>query len=111
MLTDVRDTNSPVPSDMLSDIQGLLTLRVHTPNSQLKRNFIARWSGLVRKENGNGPFGLNTCGLCAYDTVWIVAHALDSYFDEGGNILFSKNSTLSQMKDRGLYLDAMSIFD
>ncbi|KAJ8428939.1 LOW QUALITY PROTEIN: hypothetical protein Cgig2_009810 [Carnegiea gigantea] len=101
LLTDVKDTNSPVPSDMLSDILGLLTLRVHTPNSQLKRNFIARWSGLVRKENGNGPFGLNTYGLYAYDTVWIVAHALDSYFDEGGNISFSKDSTLSQMKDRG----------
>ncbi|KMT08870.1 hypothetical protein BVRB_6g135930 [Beta vulgaris subsp. vulgaris] len=110
-LSDVLDTNSPLSQDALSDVQGLLTLRVRTPDSQLKQNFISRWRDLVRRANGNGSFGLNTYGLYAYDTVWILARALDAYFDQGGNISFSNNSILSQLKDKDLHLDAMSTFD
>lgn len=110
-LSDVIDTNSPFSPGTLNDVQGLLTLRVHTPNSQLKKNFISRWTDLVKRENVSGSFGLNTYGLYAYDAVWILAHALDAYFDQGGNISFSNNAMLSQMKDKNLHLDAMNTFD
>ncbi|CAO2830717.1 unnamed protein product [Amaranthus hypochondriacus] len=110
-LSDVIDTNSPLSQGALLNVQGLLTLRVHTPNSQLKRNFVSRWRDLVRKENVNGSFGLNTFGLFAYDTVWILAHALDAYFNQGGNISFSNNLVLSHLKDNNLHLDALNTFD
>ncbi|XP_021736975.1 glutamate receptor 3.6-like [Chenopodium quinoa] len=110
-LSDIIDTNSPLSPSELSNVQGLLTLRVHTPSSQLKRNFMSRWTHLVRRENGSGSFGLNSYGLYAYDTVWILAHALNAYFDQGGNISFSNNSLLRQLKDPNLHLDAMSTFD
>ncbi|XP_021714103.1 glutamate receptor 3.6-like [Chenopodium quinoa] len=110
-LSDIIDTDSPLSPSELANVQGLLTLRVHTPSSQLKRNFVSRWIHLVRKENGSGSFGLNSYGLYAYDTVWILAHALNAYFDQGGNISFSNNSLLRQLNDQNLHLDAMSTFD
>ncbi|XP_057529668.1 glutamate receptor 3.6-like [Amaranthus tricolor] len=111
-LTDVIDTDSPLPSESQSDVQGLLTFRVHTPNSNLKLNFTAQWSNLVRKEHENTLFGLNTYGLYAYDSVWILAYALNAYFAQGGNISFSKYSPENhQNQNRNLYLDSMKIFD
>ncbi|KAK9725677.1 hypothetical protein RND81_05G161800 [Saponaria officinalis] len=110
-LTDVIDTYSPLSSSSLSDIQGLLTLRMHTPESQAKRNFMSRWNDLVRKENSSASMGLNTYGLYAYDSVWILAKALDAYFNEGNNISFSNNSMLSQLKGSSLHLDVMTTFD
>ncbi|KNA19936.1 hypothetical protein SOVF_056890 [Spinacia oleracea] len=112
-LTDVIDTDSPLSTDALSDVQGFITLRPHTPNSQPKKNFMARWSNLVRKENmNNALFGLNTFGLYAYDTVWILAYALDAYFSQGGNISFTKYSTLDHAKgSSNLHLDSISSFD
>lgn len=109
-LSDVIDTDSPPSPVALNNVQGLLTLRVHTPNSQLKKKFVSRWADLVRRENV-GSFGLNTYGLYAYDTIWILARALDAYFHQGGNISFSNNSLLSQLKDKNLHLEEMNTFD
>ncbi|KAL2905979.1 Glutamate receptor 3.6 [Bienertia sinuspersici] len=111
-LSDVIDTDSPLSSNAESDIQGLLTLRPHTRHSQLKENFKDRWSNLVRSDHRNALFGLNVFGLYAYDTVWILAHALDAYFSQGGNNSFSQYSMINQLKDNSsLHLDSMSIFD
>ncbi|KAK9670496.1 hypothetical protein RND81_13G205200 [Saponaria officinalis] len=110
-LTSVIDTDSPLSSTSLSDVQGLLTLRYHAPQSKRKAEFMSRWDDLIRKVDGNGLFGLNTYGLYAYDTVWILAHALDEYFSQGGNVSFSVSAMLSQLKDTNLHLDAMKVFD
>ncbi|CAO2830716.1 unnamed protein product [Amaranthus hypochondriacus] len=110
-LSDIMDTNSPLSQGTLDNIQGLLTLRVYTPDSQRKRNFVSRWRNLVRKENVSRSFGLNTYGLFAYDTVWILARALDAYFDQGRNISFSNNLLLSELKDKNLHFDEMNRFD
>ncbi|XP_057543563.1 glutamate receptor 3.6-like isoform X1 [Amaranthus tricolor] len=104
-LMDVIETDSPLPSNAQNDIQGLLTLRVYTPNSNLKLNFTARWNNLVGREY-NSFFGFNTCGLYAYDSVWILAYALDAYFAQGGNISFSKYSAVNR-----LHLDSIRVFD
>ncbi|GMH14934.1 hypothetical protein Nepgr_016775 [Nepenthes gracilis] len=110
-LTDIIDTDSPLPSGELDNIQGLITLRMYTPDSQLKRNFVSRWRKMASKEKDHGSFGLNTYALYAYDTVWLLARALDAYFNHGGNISFSKDSRLSELRRGNLHLDAMSIFD
>ncbi|KAL9229708.1 hypothetical protein vseg_005146 [Gypsophila vaccaria] len=110
-LTDIIDTDSPLSPTSLSDVQGLLTLRSHTPQSEAKKKFVARWSNLTRRENENDLFRLNTYGLYAYDTVWILAHALNEYFSQGGNISFSNSSMLSQLSESNLRLDSMKVFD
>ncbi|GAB2279389.1 hypothetical protein Dimus_014032 [Dionaea muscipula] len=110
-LSDILDTKTTLPPNATKDIQGLITLRMHTPDSKLKSKFISRWTKLTSKLKGHGSLGLSTFGLYAYDTVWILARALDTYFDQGGNISFSKDSRLTELQSGDLNLNAMSIFD
>lgn len=110
-LSTLWDTYSPLPEDTVHTIQGVITLRMHTPDSELKRKFVSRWSNLTSGINANGPIGLSTYGLYAYDTVWLLARAIDTFFDQGGNISFSNNSKLTDLRDGDLHLDAMSIFN
>lgn len=110
-LSTILDTYSLLPSGTVESIQGLITLRMHTPDSVMKTKFISRWKKLTNKQKANGPFGLNTYGLYAYDTVWILAHAINAFFNHGGNISYSNDSRLSELDGGNLNLDAMSIFD
>ncbi|KAG5529955.1 hypothetical protein RHGRI_030358 [Rhododendron griersonianum] len=110
-LTTVLDTDSPLSLESMDNIQGLITLRMYTPESELKRNFVSRWKNLTTHQMVNGPFGLNTYGLYAYDTVWLLAHAIDAFFNQGGSISFSNDSRLSELNGGNLHLDALNIFD
>ncbi|XP_057492553.1 glutamate receptor 3.6-like isoform X2 [Actinidia eriantha] len=110
-LSTIVDTSSPLPSETVENIQGLITLRMYTPDSEIKRNFVSRWKNLTHDQTANGPTGLNTYGLYAYDTVWLLAHAIDAFFDQGGNISFSKDSRLRELDRGNLHLDAMRIFN
>ncbi|KAJ4799712.1 Glutamate receptor [Rhynchospora pubera] len=98
---------------LMDMIQGIITLRQHTPNSQKKRALVSNWAKLVERENATENIRLNTYGLYAYDTVWLIARALDAYFTNDGNISFSADPKLQKPKnDNGsLHLEAMSLFD
>ncbi|KAM0025835.1 putative periplasmic binding protein-like I [Helianthus debilis subsp. tardiflorus] len=105
-LSTVLDSTS-ISSSNASVLQGVITLRPHIPDSDKKRDFERRWKIL-----SNGSIGLNPYGLYAYDTVWMVARALDKFFNEGGNISFSSDARLTGLKGtQGLNLGALSIFD
>ncbi|XP_073142342.1 glutamate receptor 3.3-like isoform X2 [Henckelia pumila] len=93
----------PIITDTL---QGVLVLRQHTPGSEKKRSFLARWNKLTE-----GRYGLSSYALCAYDTVWLLAQALDSFFDQGGVISFSNHTNSQSSAGSGLNLGAMSRFD
>ncbi|KAK9023044.1 hypothetical protein V6N11_003277 [Hibiscus sabdariffa] len=105
-LSLVLDSNSPFSSETMDTMQGVLTLRQHTPDSDKKRAFFARWNDMT----GGSP-GLNSFGLYAYDTVWLLAYSLDAFFNQGGVISFSNDSRISSVADSTLHLEAMSIFD
>ncbi|KAK3005293.1 hypothetical protein RJ639_016903 [Escallonia herrerae] len=92
-----KNANSP---------NGVLTLRPHVPDSERKRAFASRWHQL-----SNGSIGLNPYGLYAYDTVWLIASAVNSFLYNGGTISFSKDSRLSRFSGGGLNLGALSIFN
>lgn len=104
-LSTVLDSNSPLSSKTANSIQGVLTLRPHTPDSERKKAFMSRWHKL-----SNGSIGLNPYGLYAYDTVWMLAHAVKLFLDQGGTISFSNDTRLSHMTG-SLNLGALSIFD
>lgn len=110
-LSTLIDTESPLPPSMMDNMQGVLTLRMYTPETDLKRKFVSRWSNLTSGQTPKGKFGLNTYALYAYDTVWLLAHAINAFFDQGGNISFSNDSRLMQLRGGDLNLDAMSIFN
>ncbi|KAI5315263.1 hypothetical protein L3X38_044439 [Prunus dulcis] len=104
-LSTVVDSTSPLSSKTANSIQGVLTLRPHTPDSERKRAFISRWNKL-----SNGSIGLNSYGLYAYDTVWMLAHAINLLLDQGGTISFSNITSLGDPKGGGtVNLVALSI--
>ncbi|KAF5443702.1 hypothetical protein F2P56_036237 [Juglans regia] len=105
-LSTVLDSTLPLSSKTADSIQGVLTLRPHTPDSGRKRAFMSRWHKL-----SNGSIGLNPYGLYAYDTVWMLTRAMKLFFDQGGNMSFSNSARLSHLGGGALNLSALSIFD
>ena len=108
----IIDTDPSLPFVSTDDIQGVLTLKMYTPESELKKKFKSRWSNLTSARRVNGSsFGLNTYGLYAYDSVRHLAVALDSFFARGGNISFSTDSNLNELRGGKLNLDALNMFN
>ncbi|XP_027100492.1 glutamate receptor 3.2 isoform X2 [Coffea arabica] len=104
-LSAAMDATQILP-DTANSIQGVLTLRLHIPDSKRKRAFASRWNKL-----SNGSIGLNTYGLYAYDTVWMIANAVKLFLAHGSTISFSNYSSLNVLGGRVLNLSALSIFD
>jgi len=105
-LSSVVDSYSPLPPEMMNEMQGVIALRQHTPDSDAKRAFISRWKNIT-----HGSLGLNAYGLYAYDSVWILAQALDEFLSQGGNISFSGDFKVRYLHASSLHLEAMHIFD
>ncbi|XP_047983046.1 glutamate receptor 3.3-like [Salvia hispanica] len=106
-LASAVDSAPPLQSvGMLETLQGVIFLRQYTPDSERKRAFSARWNKVT-----GGSLGLSTYGLYAYDATWLLAHAIDSFFDQGGKITFSNDSNLLTTQGSKLHLDKMVIFD
>ncbi|KAJ6366711.1 hypothetical protein OIU77_003148 [Salix suchowensis] len=88
-LSTLLETDSPLPAGTLDDIQGVLTLRMYTPDSELKRKFVSRWSTLTSGTTayGSNPMGLSTYGLYAYDTVNMTGVTGKVKFNPDGNLI------------------------
>uniref|UniRef100_A0A7N0ZSM0 Glutamate receptor n=1 Tax=Kalanchoe fedtschenkoi TaxID=63787 RepID=A0A7N0ZSM0_KALFE len=110
-LSTIIDTDGPLPAEVRKKIQGVLTLRMHTQDSKLKRSFFSRWKNLTSTEAFSDAPGLNMYGLYAYDTVWLIANALDSFFKDGGNVSFTNVGKLYDGGSTLFNLDKLKIFD
>ncbi|XP_059661065.1 glutamate receptor 3.4-like [Cornus florida] len=106
-LPSVLDSSELVDADTMGLLQGVIALRHHTPDSDLKKRFTSRWRTIKDKETSS----FNSYALYAYDSVWLVAHALDAFFNEGGNISFSNDPKLHDTKGSALHLTSLRIFD
>lgn len=106
-LASALDSADPLHSPTMTDtLQGVLVLRQHTADSDKKQEFLTRWNTVT-----GGSVGLSTYGLYAYDTVWLLAHAIDSFLNQGGVISFSNDTRLDSVPHSTIHLEAMSIFD
>ncbi|RDX85403.1 Glutamate receptor 3.6, partial [Mucuna pruriens] len=110
-LSALLDINNPLPSDAMDEIQGVLTPRIYTPDTKLKRRFVSKWKNLTSGNTANVHLGLSFLALYAYDTVYALAHALDAFFKQGNQITFSTDSKLSSIHGDNLHLDALKIFN
>ncbi|XP_042509158.1 glutamate receptor 3.4-like isoform X2 [Macadamia integrifolia] len=108
-LPSVLDSSEPVDPGTMDLLQGVIALRHHTPDSDLKKNFTSRWSNLQRK--GIATSSLNSYGLYAYDSVWLVAHALDEFLNKGGNISFSSDPNLHDTNGSSIHLTSLHLFE
>eukprot|EP00250_Pteridium_aquilinum_P021124 c25034_g1_i2 orf=601-3321(-) len=71
----------------LDTLQGVVGLRgYYSQDSSQLQSFLSEWSNF--STGGNDSVYLNLYGLFAYDAVWMIAHALDSYLKEGLNFTF-----------------------
>ncbi|KAL7612487.1 hypothetical protein Lser_V15G07083 [Lactuca serriola] len=103
-LSTVIDTSTSLSLKTIDVMQGFITLKAYTKDSNLTRKFASKWQNLT-------TFGLNTYCLYAYDTVWLLARALDTFFDKGGNISFSKDPKLQGLRGEILNYGSLSIFN
>ncbi|KAH7692080.1 Ionotropic glutamate receptor plant protein [Dioscorea alata] len=111
-LASKLDSRGPLAPQVMQAIQGVVFLRQHIEESAKKTQFVSRWSKLVKKQTKE-KFRLNSYGLYAYDSVWVLARALDEYLNDGGNISFTSDPNLQSSDGRSdhLNLKAMAIFN
>lgn len=104
-LSTVLDSTVVSPQ-VAKSIQGVLTVRPHTPDSERKGNFLLRWEGL-----SNGSIGWNPYALYAYDTIWIIARAVKVFKERGNVVSFSNESIWNGMDGGALNLGSLTRFE
>ncbi|KAK4793530.1 hypothetical protein SAY86_023965 [Trapa natans] len=107
-LSSALDSIEPADPEKMNFLEGVIALRHHTPDSDLKKNFLSRWNRLKNK----GSERPNSYALYAYDSVLLAARALDTFLNEGGSITFSNDPKLHNSgNSSGLQLSSLHIFD
>ncbi|KAF7823133.1 glutamate receptor 3.4 isoform X1 [Senna tora] len=107
-LPSVLDSQEPANLDTMKLLQGVVAFRHHTPDTDLKKTLISKLKNRKDKETA----GFNSYALYAYDSVWLVAHALhDFLLSEGGNISFSNDPKLHDNNGSMLNLSSLQAFD
>ncbi|KAJ7008623.1 glutamate receptor 3.4 isoform X1 [Populus alba] len=107
-LPSVVDALEPVDTDTMNILQGVIALRHHTQDTDLKKKFMSKWSS---HKNSVGASGFNSYALYAYDTVWLAARALDVFLNEGGNLSYSSDPKLHETNGSAMNLSSMRVFD
>ncbi|VFQ61748.1 unnamed protein product [Cuscuta campestris] len=93
-LPSVTDSLETVDPETMKVLQGVVALRHHTPDSAQKKIFASKWRGFKEKETSS----FNSYALYAYDTVWLLAHALELFLGQGGNVTFSDDPNLGSLR-------------
>ncbi|XP_057461732.1 glutamate receptor 3.4-like isoform X1 [Actinidia eriantha] len=106
-LPSMLELSELVDPNTMDLLHGVIALRHYTPDSDLKKGFASRWKDLKSKETSS----FNSYALYAYDSVWLLAYALDVFFNEGGNISFSSDPRLHDTNGSTLHLTALRSFD
>lgn len=94
-LFSVLDSADKVQQEIAADLlQGVVALRHHTPDSDLKTRFMSRLGSIKDKETPR----FNSYAMYAYDSVWLLARALDEFFHDDGTITFSDDSKQTSLR-------------
>lgn len=102
-LSAVIDSSMHGNPDVMDLTQGVLVLRQHVADSDIRKASLSNWSNLTR--NGSAY------SMRAYDSVWLVAHAVERFLSEGNAISFSADPNLLAKKGSNLQLDSLRIFN
>ncbi|XVE91755.1 hypothetical protein REPUB_Repub01dG0038700 [Reevesia pubescens] len=107
-LSATIDSFTPMNRTALHVLQGVVGLRQHIPESDQKKDFMSRWRKM--QQEGLATSELNTYGLCAYDTVWTVAHSIDKFINDGNNLTFSSSYKLNNTETTEMHLEKLKVF-
>ncbi|CAL1406985.1 unnamed protein product [Linum trigynum] len=108
-LATTLDSFTPAQRSALSFLQGVVGLRQHTPESNQKNAFMSRWKEMQRK--GLVTTELNSYALQAYDTVWLLAYAIDRFINEADNFTFSARDRLVDEDKSHFQLGQLKVFN
>ncbi|XP_026453918.1 glutamate receptor 2.7-like isoform X2 [Papaver somniferum] len=64
-------------SSVLDTMQGVIGIRRYVPESSRLSSFRSRWMKKFRKDNRNNEESLDIYGIMAYDTIWLLANAIE----------------------------------
>ncbi|KAL7602666.1 hypothetical protein Lser_V15G24991 [Lactuca serriola] len=106
-LPAVLDLSELPDPDTMNLIQGVVSLRQHTSSSDIKKSFGKKWKNIKEKETSS----FNSYALYAYDSVWLLAHALDKFLKSGNSITFSYDPKLRNTNGSELRLSELRIFN
>ncbi|KAK8475728.1 hypothetical protein V6N13_042329 [Hibiscus sabdariffa] len=109
-LPSYLDSMEPVDPDTMNLLQGVIALHHYTPDTDMKKSFMSKWNNLKYKGSA-GHEGFNSYALYAYDSVWLAAHALDAFLNEGGNLSFSYDPNLHDTNGSMLHLASLRVFN
>ncbi|KAL1191457.1 Glutamate receptor 3.4 [Cardamine amara subsp. amara] len=104
-LPTAMDSMEPMDSDTMDHLQGVVAFRHYTTETSMKRQFMARWKNLRPND------GFNSYAMYAYDSVWLVARALDVFFRENNKITFSNDPNLHKTNGSNIQLSALNVFN
>nr|CAB3458129.1 unnamed protein product [Digitaria exilis] len=102
-LSAVIDSSVHGNPDVMELTQGVLVLRQHVADSEIRKATFSKRNNLTR--NGSAY------SMRAYDSVWLVAHAVERFLSEGNAISFSADPSLLAKKGSNLQLDSLRIFN
>ncbi|KAF6175776.1 hypothetical protein GIB67_035903 [Kingdonia uniflora] len=108
-LSTTLDSSLPINRKSHHYLQGVVGLRQHIPRSSKIKHFVSRWRAINQRDLVHSR--LNNYGFYAYDTVWMVARAINEFLKEDGNITFSLSKNLHEIKPSALRLEKLKTFD
>lgn len=107
-LCTALDSFESLNQTSFSYLQGVVGFRHYIGQSSQENAFLSKWKELQGKKAVTS--NLNAYGFYAYDAVWAVAYAINNFLNESGNITFSSNDYLVNMKGK-MQLDKLKTFD
>ncbi|CAN8247699.1 unnamed protein product [Cochlearia groenlandica] len=110
-LLTALDSMEPLVHKTLDLLQGVVAFRHYTPESNKKRRFKARWKDLRSKESSRSDDGFNSYAMFAYDSVWLVARALNDFFSQDNTVTFSNDPNLRESNSSNINLSALNVFN
>ncbi|KAG6387005.1 hypothetical protein SASPL_152187 [Salvia splendens] len=84
--------------DSFNLVRGVVTLRPRVAPTP-KREALLAWWGEMQKKGLSKHSGLTEYGIYAYDTVWLVAYAVDKLLKERGEITFSSTERFHELEN------------
>ncbi|KAL3615270.1 hypothetical protein CASFOL_040931 [Castilleja foliolosa] len=106
-LSSFLDSSGTIGPNMADLLQGVITLRHHTSDSDRKQQLMSR----LEKVENKGNLNYNSYALYAYDSVFLLARALDTFLKSGRNVSFSDDPKLHDANGSAIHFKSLRVFD
>ncbi|KAA0043456.1 glutamate receptor 3.7-like [Cucumis melo var. makuwa] len=108
-LSTTLDSVRLVQQTSINILQGVVVLRQHIPESSQKTTLWSRLRKMLPEDSRNSS--LNVYALSAYDTIQVVARAIDKFLNEGRSITFSLKNKFHDLNTSRMPWGKLKIFD